>query len=117
LGPRDIGVQKLMQRATDGVVQEVILATNFTAEGEATAHVIGEALQARAACGHAAGARRARGQRAGIRGPGHHRPRAGGPALSVLYIGLYVGDKATARSLVWGFALLVNIAILFSGFR
>jgi recombination protein RecR len=28
-------------------VQEVILATNFTAEGEATAHVISEALKAR----------------------------------------------------------------------
>ena len=47
VGPRDIGVQKLLQRATDGVVQEVILATNFTAEGETTAHVIGEALKAR----------------------------------------------------------------------
>ena len=31
----------------DGTVREVILATNFTAEGEATAHVIGEALKAR----------------------------------------------------------------------
>ena len=29
----------------DGVVDEVILATNFTAEGEATAHVLGEALK------------------------------------------------------------------------
>ena len=47
VGPRDIGVQKLLQRANDGVVQEVILATNFTAEGETTAHVIGEALKAR----------------------------------------------------------------------
>ncbi len=47
IGPRDIGLQKLFARATDGVVQEVILATNFTAEGEATAHVIGEALKAR----------------------------------------------------------------------
>ena len=47
VGPRDIGVQKLLQRASDGVVQEVILATNFTAEGETTAHVIGEALKAR----------------------------------------------------------------------
>jgi len=47
VGPRDIGVQKLLQRAGDGVVQEVILATNFTAEGETTAHVIGEALKAR----------------------------------------------------------------------
>ncbi|HXE21647.1 MAG TPA: recombination mediator RecR [Rhodoferax sp.] len=47
IGPKDIGLQKLFERATDGVVQEVILATNFTAEGEATAHVIGEALKSR----------------------------------------------------------------------
>lgn len=47
IGPHDIGLQKLFTRATNGVVQEVILATNFTAEGEATAHVIGEALKAR----------------------------------------------------------------------
>ena len=45
IGPKDIGLQKLFARATDGVVHEVILATNFTAEGEATAHVIGEALK------------------------------------------------------------------------
>ena len=47
IGPREIGVQTLIERATDGVVQEVILATNFTAEGEATAHVIGQALKSR----------------------------------------------------------------------
>ena len=47
IGPREIGVQKLIERASDGVVQEVILATNFTAEGEATAHVIGQALKSR----------------------------------------------------------------------
>ncbi len=47
IGPRDIGLDKLFARAADGVVQEVILATNFTAEGEATAHVIGEALRQR----------------------------------------------------------------------
>ena len=47
IGPKEIGLAKLFDRATNGVVQEVILATNFTAEGEATAHVIGEALRAR----------------------------------------------------------------------
>ncbi|MBS0509048.1 MAG: recombination protein RecR [Proteobacteria bacterium] len=47
VGPRDIGVQKLLERAGDGVVQEVILATSFTAEGEATAHAIAEALKRR----------------------------------------------------------------------
>ena len=46
-GPKDIGLQKLMTRASDGVVNEVILATNFTAEGEATAHVLSEALKKR----------------------------------------------------------------------
>ena len=47
IGPNDIGLKKLFDRALDGEVTEVILATNFTAEGEATAHVISEALKAR----------------------------------------------------------------------
>ncbi|WP_294638231.1 recombination mediator RecR [uncultured Aquabacterium sp.] len=47
LGARDIGLGALLARASDGVVQEVVLATNFTAEGEATAHVLGEQLKAR----------------------------------------------------------------------
>jgi recombination protein RecR len=47
IGPRDIGLDRLLARATDGVVQEVILATNFTNEGEATAHYIAEMLRAR----------------------------------------------------------------------
>ena len=62
VGPRDIGLDRLLARATDGVVQEVILATNFTNEGEATAHYIAEMLRAagswrrasRAACRSAA---------------------------------------------------------------
>ena len=47
IGPKDIGLKKLFDRACDGIVQEVILATNFTAEGEATAHVISEGLRAK----------------------------------------------------------------------
>ena len=47
IGPKDIGLKDLFDRASDGVVTEVILATNFTAEGEATAHVIGEVLRGR----------------------------------------------------------------------
>ena len=47
VGARDIGLAELFERAGDGVVEEVILATNFTAEGEATAHVIAEGLRAR----------------------------------------------------------------------
>ena len=47
VGARDIGLQQLLDRAGNGSVEEVIVATNFTAEGEATAHVIAEALKAR----------------------------------------------------------------------
>ncbi|GAB3358190.1 MULTISPECIES: recombination mediator RecR [Giesbergeria] len=47
VGPNDIGLKKLLDRVNDGLVQEVILATNFTAEGETTAYVIAQALKAR----------------------------------------------------------------------
>jgi recombination protein RecR len=47
VGPRDIGLDRLLARAANGEVQEVILATNFTNEGEATAHYIAEMLRAR----------------------------------------------------------------------
>jgi recombination protein RecR len=44
IGPAEIHLDRLARRATDGVVREVILATNFTVEGEATAHYISELL-------------------------------------------------------------------------
>lgn len=44
IGPREIHLDRLVRRATDGVVREVILATNFTVEGEATAHYVSELL-------------------------------------------------------------------------
>ena len=47
IGPKEIRLDRLLKRATDGIVREVILATNFTNEGEATAHYIGEMLRAR----------------------------------------------------------------------
>ena len=47
IGTGDIGAHQLIARATDGHTEEVIIATNFTAEGEATAHVLTEALRAR----------------------------------------------------------------------
>lgn len=47
IGTREIGARELLERAADGVTEEVIVATNFTAEGEATAHVLAEALKAR----------------------------------------------------------------------
>ena len=50
IGPKDIGLQKLFDRIAaegDDSVSELILATNFTAEGETTAHVIAQALKDR----------------------------------------------------------------------
>ena len=47
IGPKELRLDKLIARATDGAVQEVILATNFTNEGEATAHYLGEMLRTR----------------------------------------------------------------------
>ena len=47
VGPRDIGLDRLQARAAEGEVQELILATNFTNEGEATAHYIAEMLRSR----------------------------------------------------------------------
>jgi recombination protein RecR len=45
VGMHDIGIAPLIHRAQDGVVGEVVLATNFTAQGEVTAHVISEQLK------------------------------------------------------------------------
>lgn len=47
IGPKDLHLEKLVSRANDGAVKEVVLATNFTNEGEATAHYISEMLKAR----------------------------------------------------------------------
>lgn len=47
IGPKEIGFAALLARVNDEAVREVILATNFTAEGEATAHVIAEGLKSR----------------------------------------------------------------------
>jgi recombination protein RecR len=47
IGPRDIHLDRLVKRALDGVVKEAVLATNFTVEGEATAHYVGELLATR----------------------------------------------------------------------
>ncbi len=54
VGPKDIYLSKLIERivnkvegiAQNKVVREVILATNFTNEGEATAHYLSETLKA-----------------------------------------------------------------------
>ena len=47
VGPKEIHLDRLVERAADGVVREAILATNFTVEGEATAHYVGELLRAK----------------------------------------------------------------------
>lgn len=45
IGPKEIHLDRLVTRAADSIVREVILATNFTVEGEATAHYVSELLR------------------------------------------------------------------------
>ena len=47
IGPEDIGLDLLAQRLDSGDIAEVILATNPTVEGEATAHYISEMVHSR----------------------------------------------------------------------
>ena len=47
IGPEDIGLDELAKRLDEGEVTEVILATNPTVEGEATAHYIAEMVKRR----------------------------------------------------------------------
>lgn len=42
IGPEELGLDRLEQRLGEGEVREVILATNPTVEGEATAHYVGQ---------------------------------------------------------------------------
>ena len=47
IGPGELHLERLLARASDGVVREVIIATNYTNEGEATAHYLSELLRSR----------------------------------------------------------------------
>ena len=47
VGPKELRLERLLARIGDGLVREVILATNFTNEGEATAHYLAELLHVR----------------------------------------------------------------------
>ena len=47
IGPDELGLGRLEARLDEGAVKEVILATNLTVEGEATAHYIGELARVR----------------------------------------------------------------------
>ena len=47
IGPRELNFERLITRACDGLVEEVIMATNFTNEDEATAHYVSELLRSR----------------------------------------------------------------------
>ena len=50
IGVHDIGLRALLSRASESEVEEVIVATNFTAEGEATAYAVSEALKSQGMC-------------------------------------------------------------------
>jgi len=46
IGPEEIGIDRLLERVSEDGVEEVILATNATVEGEATAHYVSEQVRA-----------------------------------------------------------------------
>jgi len=46
IGPEQLGIDKLLDRLQDNQVKELILATNLTVEGEATAHYIADKARA-----------------------------------------------------------------------
>jgi len=47
VGPREIQMERLLARVADDIVGEVIVATSFTPEGDATAHYIAQLLRDR----------------------------------------------------------------------
>ena len=47
IGPAELHLERLLARCGDGLVREVIIATNYTNEGEATAHYLSEMLRSR----------------------------------------------------------------------
>jgi len=47
IGPDEIGVPRIAALLDEGTIKEVVLATNLTVEGEATAHYLSELIRAR----------------------------------------------------------------------
>jgi len=47
IGPEEIGIPRLEALLDEGTIKEVVLATNLTVEGEATAHYISDLVRAR----------------------------------------------------------------------
>ena len=45
VGPKELHFDRILSRITDGDVREVVLATNYTNEGEATAHYLAEMIR------------------------------------------------------------------------
>ena len=89
IGPRELGLDQLAQRLDEGEVRELIIATNPTVEGEATAHYLAQLARAARGAAQPAGARRAAGRRARIRGPRHPVARLRQPQRNTLAPGPY----------------------------
>ena len=104
IGPKEIRLDRLLKRATDGVVREVILATNFTNEGEATAHYIGELLAARGLKVTPARARRAGRRRTRVRRRGNARAGAARATAAGVGRGAPVPWRSASRSRCRGHA-------------
>jgi recombination protein RecR len=47
IGPEELGIDRLLERIDSESIEEVVLATNLTVEGEATSHYIAESVKSR----------------------------------------------------------------------
>jgi recombination protein RecR len=47
IGPDEIGIPRIAKLLDEGTIKEVVLATNLTVEGEATAHYLSDLVRAR----------------------------------------------------------------------
>ena len=83
IGPEQLGVRELEAILAEGGVRELILATNSTVEGEATAHFLSELASAARHPREPHRPRRAGGRGAGVRRRRHARARARRPPVAV----------------------------------
>ena len=83
VGPEDLKIRELVARLRTEPIKEVILATNISLEGEATAMYVQKQLATFGRARDAPGARSAGGRRPGIRRRNHAGPGAAGPQRDV----------------------------------
>ena len=84
IGPDELTLDSLLERVKDGAVREVIVATNPTVEGEATAAYIARLVKPLGLLCNTHCRRHPGGRRSRVRRRSHHGPGAGGPPRNLV---------------------------------